>query len=619
MKKAKETPKAPAWFYVILVLIPLLFFLLLELFLRIIDYGDDYTQWVKVTESKYTLNPGYTRKFFFTTENVPHSIGHVFDIEKKENAFRVFILGGSSAAGFPFTPAGDFGKYIQRRLEILYPENQIEVVNIAITAVNSYALRDLIKGVAEQSPDLVIIYAGHNEYYGALGAGSTESVGSSRGIVNFIIYLNNFKTTQLVRNTLKWFSGMLSDKETSRGGTLMARMAKDQYIYYNSEEYNNGIRQFEGNLRDILDITRGANVPVLLSSLTSNLKDQPPFISENKDGYPSAEEIFKLAAEKYSEGNYKEAESLYVYAKDLDALRFRAPSEINRIITEFAKEYDNPLADIYSAFNEESPGGITGNNLMTDHLHPDLRGYQLLGKKVYETMENRNLLPNGSKLDLSPDEADSVTINNFSFTRLDSTIAAYRIIILKNDWPFSSEYKTGPQIAKLFGVKDKLDSIALRVIDSKLDWEEAHRMAAKIYLDRKDFRNFSREMIVLMDQFPFVDAYYNSTAETLLEHKQFDIAYNVLMKKYRYQPDAFSAKWLGIIELSRGETDKAISYMNESIKYNPSDPQVLYNLAGAYSIKKDYKTALVMIEKCLAIDPDYKGADQLRMQLKSVE
>ena len=28
-----------------------------------------------------------------------------------------------------------------------------------------------------QEPDAVLIYAGHNEYYGALGVGSTESLG----------------------------------------------------------------------------------------------------------------------------------------------------------------------------------------------------------------------------------------------------------------------------------------------------------------------------------------------------------------------------------------------------------------------------------------------------------
>jgi lysophospholipase L1-like esterase len=618
MKKVKETPKAPGWFYLVLVLIPLLFIILIEISLRLFDYGDDYTQWVKMSETKYVLNPDYTKKFFFSTESVPYSNGNVFDIDKKANAFRVFILGGSSAAGFPYTPGGDFGKYLQRRLEVLFPENRIEIVNLAITAINSYTLRDLMPGVLKQSPDLIIIYAGHNEYYGALGAGSMEYVGSSRGIVNLVIYLNNFKITQLVRNTLKWFSGMLqSGRDEGRGGTLMARMAKDQYIFYNSDLFNDGISQFGGNMRNILEMAADAGVPVILNTLTSNLKDQPPFISEESGGYPAAGEIYRLASEKYSTREFSEAESLYVYSKDLDALRFRAPSEVNDIIAGLAVEFNFPLVDIYAGFNSESPGGITGNNLMTDHLHPDLRGYQLMGRFIYETMEKEKLLPKGRRNEISSIQADSLAVRNFSFTRLDSTIARYRITILKNDWPFS-EYKTGAQIARLFGVKDNIDSLALRVIDSKLNWEEAHRMAAQIYLNRGDYAGFTGEMMVIIDQFPFIDGYYNSTAETLLDNKEYDLAFDILTKKQRYSPDAFSAKWLGIIHLSKGDTERGKRYLNESLTYNSLDPQVLYNLAGAYVMENDYNNALMAIERCLRIDPEYRGAEELRMQLKNV-
>ena len=42
---------------------------------------------------------------------------------------------------------------------------------------------------------------------------------------------------------------------------------------------------------------------------------------------------------------------------------------------------------------------------------------------------------------------------------------------------------------------------------------------------------------------------------------------------------------------------------------------VYYNLAGAYSIKKDYKTALQMINRCLQIEPNYSMARNLQEQL----
>ena len=84
-------------------------------------------------------------------------------------------------------PMGSFSRYIRRRLELVYPGTHIEVVNISMTGVNSYTLLDLVPGVLKQKPDLILIYAGHNEFYGALGVGSLESFGPSRTLVNLIL------------------------------------------------------------------------------------------------------------------------------------------------------------------------------------------------------------------------------------------------------------------------------------------------------------------------------------------------------------------------------------------------------------------------------------------------
>ncbi len=46
---------------------------------------------------------------------------------------------------------------------------------MGISAINSITLRDIIDDVLEENPDLIIIYTGHNEYYGALGPASNIS------------------------------------------------------------------------------------------------------------------------------------------------------------------------------------------------------------------------------------------------------------------------------------------------------------------------------------------------------------------------------------------------------------------------------------------------------------
>lgn len=61
--------------------------------------------------------------------------------------------------------------------------------------------------------------------------------------------------------------------------------------------------------------------------------------------------------------------------------------------------------------------------------------------------------------------------------------------------------------------------------------------------------------------------------------------------------------------------DDAAFYLNKSHELNPGDAQVSYNLAGAYSQKKDYETALAIINKCLRIYSNYPQAINLKQKL----
>jgi hypothetical protein len=249
-KNNKVLPgKANSIFYLILVLIPILFFVLLEIGLRIFNYGIDMEQWISMPGNKLMLNPEIARRYFYNTNNVPYSNEDLFDKIKAKNSFRIFVLGESSAAGYPYLPIGAFSRYLQKKLELLYPNSKIEVVNISMTAINTYAIRDMFPEVLEQKSDLVLIYTGHNEYYGALGVGSNESLGSSPKFINTILYLNRFKTVELLRNLIFSVSKMFSGNKSSTDGTLMSRIVKDQYIQLNSKQYNDGVNQFERRLK----------------------------------------------------------------------------------------------------------------------------------------------------------------------------------------------------------------------------------------------------------------------------------------------------------------------------------------------------------------------------------
>ena len=514
-------------------------------------------------------------------------------------------MGGSSAEGFPYSPMGSFSRYIRRRLELVYPNTPVEVINLGMTAVNSYTLLDLLPGVLKQKPDLILIYAGHNEYYGALGVGSVQSYGSSRFFIKLILYLDNFKVTQLLRNSIHWVLSLFVTGHRKDAGTLMSRMAKDKYILLNSEEYNDGLRQFKYNLIDMLHMIKDKGVPVILGRLVSNLKDQKPFISVNTSGYKNADQVYEEAKVELNNNNIKKADSLFILAKDLDALRFRAPEKMNKIIDDLGKEFQVPTIPIDSIFDSASPGGIVGNNLLVDHLHANIKGYQLMGKVFYDSMKKMRYLPKTENTKIPFDEQDSLARANFVFTKLDSIIGNDNITLIKNNWPYvkkkivMSEFQQKDFI-NLLHPKDLTDSIAMYRIEG-MPWVDAHLLAAKTYLQRDDIKNYLNHINVLLYQYPVL--------------KDFNTLITYFYKKNKIDLSDYTAKRVGIIQLFRGKFDEAIKYLTKANKSNPKDPLLLYNLSLAYSKKNDFKSALSIINKCLIVNRNYPEANNLKQQI----
>lgn len=607
--------------HLILVLIPVLFFILLEMTLRISNYGRSHEQWIESADGQriqkggnyLLLNPDIACKYFHILKTIPRPVHVAFDKEKKPNTFRIFILGGSSAAGFPYEPNGSVASYLRDRLSLVYPGSNIEVTNCGMTAINSYTLRDLVPGILDQKPDLILIYAGHNEYYGALGAGSIESLGNHRFLANLVIRLEKYRTFQLTRTTLDRIRNTFKTEETTQAGTLMVKMVQNKYIQYGSDVYKKGLTQFEGNLHDILRMITDANVPVIIGTLTSNLKDQPPFVSDSSSHYPPAAKVFIDANEAFSQQNFSIADSLYRYARDLDALRFRAPGAMNQTIFRTAAKYGVHVVDIDSAFNANSPHQIVGNNLIIDHLHPSLQGYQLMGRMFFNKMKELHYLPDTEPKNINDNIQDSLTVSNLKLSKLDSVISRFKIQLIKNNWPFKTDKIYYPGYIQS---NDRIDSLAIQFIESKIPWIDAHLLAAKWYDDHGNMDQFLKEMDALIYRYPYVIAYPDYVSERLLDLQKYDQMYGYLLKSYSIKPDAFSTKWLGTIELYNGNIPAAQKFLNEGLKYNNRDSRILHNLAVTY-YNTNKTIALELVDKAIAIEPDYKKAVELREKIVS--
>ena len=615
----KITPKnPPKWFYAVPFLLPVFLIILLELTLRLFHYGKNVETWIPYHPNlpgKIVLNTEIAYKYFFTTKGIPSSIFDPFDAVKKPGTFRVFVLGESSAAGFPFDPTGSYSRYIRDRLQLVYPAQNIEVVNVSMAAINSIVIKDMLPEILKQEPDLILLYAGHNEYYGVFGAASQSWFAGNTTMISLMLYLNNFKTVELLRNGINGISSWFKSDGQSSGATLMARMAKNNLVPYQSPLYKAGLKQFENTLTDIIHEIKEKNVPLIIGTLTSNIKDQTPFVSLNGKQSESADYFFQKAKEVLRQGNSIDAKKYFIKAKELDALRFRAPEEINSIIKKLAANNNIPLIDFEEAFNSLSKDGIAGNNLFVDHLHPTLHGYMVFGKLFYEAMEKNNFLPASTKQNISDAVQDSLVVKNFPFTKLDSTICSYRLISLKADFPFVKDGKK-KELRELVQLRDYSDSLAYRVIAENYYWEGAHKLLAAAYKKEKNVDGFVHEYDALIGQFPYSTSNYKSVVETLIGAKRYPEAYVYLEKYYRLQPDAFCTKWLGTINLLNDNYDAAMKYLDESLSFNPRDAQLLWNLSGLFVRKHDYQNALLYVNKCLQVERNFPGAAQLKAQIE---
>lgn len=611
--------KYPASFYLLSVFaIPLALLILVEIVLRISGYG-------KVPEVFTVLSEKYPTTLYFNPERIgiyfpeitapPTPIPDGFESEKDSNTFRIFVLGESSAAGWPYIPNASFSRHLQRRLKLDYPEKNIEVVNLGVSAISTYMIRDILPSVLDHNPDAILIYTGHNEYYGTLGAASSQSMGGSSFFTKLNLSMKEIRIYQLVKNTLSWIAGLISSDEgksaDGQNETLMTRMAGDNLIPLDSDLYHEGIEQFRSNLNDIFQECSDAGVPVLIGTLTSNIRDLSPFDRIVKSS-SEAVKTFQAAMAQGTEGKRK----LFLKARDLDEIRFRAPSAFNDIIRELATQYKTVVVDIEALFVQQSPDGLEGDNLFVDHLHPNIEGYRLIGDAFYSKLKSDRLLPANTS-GIPEKIADSILATSLPMTSLDSALARLKILILKSGFPFTVK---GAQHTALqsFRPVSLADTLAMKVIDRLILWEEAHYEMASYYFNTGNIEAGKREFDAIIEEKPKNAAAYNQLIMALITLGRYEEALPYLKRVHRFSPSFDTYKWIGNISIAAGRYEEGIPYLEGSLIYQQNDSQIWYNLAGAYVATGSDQKAVDALNRCLQIEPNHPNARQLLAQVQNM-
>jgi tetratricopeptide (TPR) repeat protein len=424
--QGSDISRGRRWLFRLLaaVLAPLLFLGLCEGALRVAGYGHNPEPFVSAGDSGYCrANPDFTR-IVFPFRKPPQPLPIKFRPRKPAATYRIFVLGGSAALGWP-EPSLGFWRMLERMLGDACPGTTFQVVNVSAVAVNSHIVLPIARGAAARDPDLFVVYMGNNEVVGPFGPGTVfAGFSPSLRLIRLSLLVRRTKVGQLIRNILQRPPPEFQEEVARKTGM---ELFSDRRVPAHDPRMDVTYRHFRRNLEDIIAAGREAGAGVIVCTVATNLSDCAPFASTHDPHLTSGEEkawqdAYRRGVELESAGEHRRAVEAYraaagiddrwadlqfrlgrclerlgdsersylhyVRARDLDALRFRADSHLNRIIREAAtgrEEEGVYLADVEAAFEEaeQTPHRLVGDQLLHEHVHLNFDGNYVAARTIF--------------------------------------------------------------------------------------------------------------------------------------------------------------------------------------------------------------------------------------------
>ena len=573
-------------FYAIAITLPFLLLGSAELLLRAFNFGQSYPLFVPSQQIEGFVEPNtdIIKRFFYPADTAPNVAPdtYLFNAEKTPESIRIVSLGGSTMAGFPYGRFGSPSGMLKQRINASHPELDIELISVAMSSINTFSLLDYVDEVIDISPDAILIYAGHNEYLGVMGVGSSFAGKGSYSANLLFLKFKEWRLYQLIQKTYyELVTHNRQETENKSKRTLMAQVAKEKDIAYQSPLFEAGKAQFEQNLRLILAKFKAAGIPVYLSTIASNEKDQAPFNS-SKDKKYNADTAYQKGKASLKNARTQQAKAYFSNARDYDLLRFRAPSEFNAIIKQSAEQHGAYLVDAKRALEDVASQGIIGNELMLEHLHPNARGYFEIAEAFYQS-----LITHGTLAEASYAVSKQQAWQWQPLSSVDDAYAAVKVGQLMSDYPFSAT----PQD---FSVTDTIAT----ALDNSLDNANQSALALQ-RVQGESFVSVQKRLI-----------------ETLQKEQrwlQAGIAAGVLFDALpnQHQP----ARVASLLLLRANALPLAHYYAKQAVKLNPQNSNYKLSLAEILFKSNQLRAAINMLDEVIAQDPNNLKAKQIKRSI----
>ena len=649
-------------FWVGVLVLPLFILFGVEVALRLVGFGYP-THFLIRSETGppglFTENPKFGWRFF------PRGLARAPDPlrlskTKPPGTCRIFVFGESAALGDP-EPAYGFSRILRELLEERCPATKFEVVNVAMTAISSHVILRIARDCLPFQGDIWIIYMGNNEVIGPFGAGSV--FGSKAPPMPLIQASLAAKRTRLGQMLEALWERVAVGTQASRQWEGM-KMMLDEQIRSTDPVLQRVYDHFGSNLKDILSMATRAGVKPIVCSVSSNLKDCPPFASlhrpdisserkaewtrlfasgtELESGkefaqalvlYRRAAEIdatyaalpFRMARCQMALGDSAVAREEYGRARDLDGLRFRADTPINSIIRRVCASRAVEgvrFFDSEAVVTNASEMGIPGAECFWDHVHFNFAGNYRVASGLVDQIVS--LLPDHLRPSAESERkvlTEAECAQRLAFTDWDQRLVLERMWRRVHEPPFTEQLDHEKLIEQWTGLLADLErktdreglaraiGIYRNALDRRSDdWLLHHRLAFVLEAagDLSGAERHWKRVIEIIPGYP--DALFKLGDINARESKLAEAA------EYYHQvlglrPNSFEAmNGLGLVLMSEGRLKEAAQQFERAIQIEPKFAQAHVNWGLLLSQSGMIADAETHFREALRLVPESVGA-----------
>jgi tetratricopeptide (TPR) repeat protein len=657
-KKGELTRTRRFVFRGIALLLPFAALIATELLLRLVGYGYPTGFFLRENLEGSTLvveNRKFGERFF--PRNLSRSpIPCVVNPHKAAGTYRIFVFGESAAQGHP-EPAYSFSRILAVLLQAKYPDRRFEIINTAMTAINSHVIRLIAKDCTDLEGDLWIFYMGHNEVIGPFGTGSVFGADTpNRIFIHATLALQSTRLGQLLRSGIDHFVPKKLAPEHWGGLDMFSRTR----VASSDPRLETVYRNFQQNLNDILDVAGSARVQTLLCSPATNLRECSPFASMHAaalapanlaqcqelekagtgfftaQNWHEAENAFRKASaldDQFAETHYRlgqcllklhrndEAMAHLILARDRDALRLRADSRINQIILRAAAGRTNGRVRSLNAekfFAREEGDKLRGEEFFYEHVHLTFEGNyrlaRLVGDQIIEMFpEAVKRQAKGSNDWLSAEGC----AKRLAWTAWDRLKSGTEMARWLQTGPFTNQPDhllrealwerkltewRGANKRDLLRESSKTYQAALT--QAPKDWM-LHAKFAELLEAKQDLDGAIREWVEVSRLLPSHSQFYSRVGRLLDQQGKFRQAETVFRQALELEPDSAEAhSGLGLCQAHQGRYQEAIKTYHYALKLKPESVESHINLGLAFLALGNTNAAIAQQESALRIWPD---------------